>query len=167
VASVAPNAANFGASLCSGNFQYPNFGTGPSRGPLRFRGDRFDPWDRASDAGATTRPADASRIRFHHSRHFQRSLNLPCRDGSNYQLVAQRRALRNRDPLSWINERRRDNRPLASPTAMGAIAAKGDQNAIQLFRKVILASVSVPGILRPVPISVAQGGRSWGTGRPG
>ena len=31
---------------------------------------------------------------------------------------------------------------------MGAIAARGDQNAIQLFRKGILASVSVPGILR-------------------
>jgi hypothetical protein len=50
---------------------------------------------------------------------------------------------------------------------MGAIAARRDQNAIQLFRKVILASVSVPGILPPVLISVAQGGRSWGTGRPG
>jgi hypothetical protein len=27
------------------NFQYPNFGTGPSRDRLRFRGDRFDPGD--------------------------------------------------------------------------------------------------------------------------
>jgi hypothetical protein len=44
---------------------------------------------------------------------------------------------------------------------MGAIAARGDQNAIELFRKVILASVSVPGIFPPVLISVAQGGRSY------
>jgi hypothetical protein len=44
---------------------------------------------------------------------------------------------------------------------MGAIAARGDQNAIELFRKVILASVSVPGIVPPVLISVAQGGRSY------
>src|ERR1700691_504702 len=44
---------------------------------------------------------------------------------------------------------------------MGAIAARGDQNAIELFRKVILASVSVPGIFPPVLISVAQGGNSY------
>jgi hypothetical protein len=44
---------------------------------------------------------------------------------------------------------------------MGAIAARADQNAIELFRKVILASVSVPGIFPPVLISVAQGGRSY------
>jgi hypothetical protein len=44
---------------------------------------------------------------------------------------------------------------------MGAIAEKGDQNAIELFRKVILASVSVPGIFPPVLISVRQGVRSY------
>jgi hypothetical protein len=44
---------------------------------------------------------------------------------------------------------------------MGAIAARGDQAAIELFRNVILASVSVPGIFPPVLISVAQGGRYY------
>jgi predicted acylesterase/phospholipase RssA len=44
---------------------------------------------------------------------------------------------------------------------MGAIAARGDQNAIELFRKVILASVSVPGIFPPVLFSVEQGGKSY------
>jgi hypothetical protein len=42
IGRLAPKAANFGASLCSMSFQYPNFGTGPSRDRLRFRGDRFE-----------------------------------------------------------------------------------------------------------------------------
>jgi hypothetical protein len=44
---------------------------------------------------------------------------------------------------------------------MGAIAVRGDQNAIELFRKIILASVSFPGIFPPVLISVDQEGRNY------
>jgi hypothetical protein len=61
IGRLAPKAANFGASLCSMNFQYPNFGTGPSRDRLRFRGDRFDPGDpeAATGRGAAPKPRPA------------------------------------------------------------------------------------------------------------
>lgn len=42
---------------------------------------------------------------------------------------------------------------------MGRIAIRDDQNAVDLFRKVILASASIPGVFPPVLISVEQDGR--------
>ena len=44
---------------------------------------------------------------------------------------------------------------------MGAIAARGDESARQLFRDVLLASASVPGVFRPVLVHVHEGGRSY------
>ena len=40
---------------------------------------------------------------------------------------------------------------------MGAIAARGGKRALELFRKVIVASASVPGVFPPVLISVRDG----------
>src|SRR5947209_11271729 len=37
---------------------------------------------------------------------------------------------------------------------MGAIAAKGDEKALKLFREVLLASCAIPGIFSPVGIEV-------------
>jgi hypothetical protein len=42
---------------------------------------------------------------------------------------------------------------------MGEIAIRNDQNAINLFRKVMLASASIPGVFPPALISVAQDGK--------
>lgn len=44
---------------------------------------------------------------------------------------------------------------------MGAIAARGDDSARQLFRDVLLASASVPGAFRPVLIRVSEDGRTY------
>lgn len=44
---------------------------------------------------------------------------------------------------------------------MGAIAASGHPEALALFRKVIVASASVPGLFPPVPIAVQAGGRRY------
>src|SRR5215831_13927016 len=44
---------------------------------------------------------------------------------------------------------------------MGEIAAKGDQDSIELFRKVIRASASIPGIFPPVLVSVEQDGKMY------
>jgi Patatin-like phospholipase len=44
---------------------------------------------------------------------------------------------------------------------MGGIAVRDDQNAIDLFRKVMLASASIPGVFPPVLISVEQDGRTF------
>ncbi len=44
---------------------------------------------------------------------------------------------------------------------MGEIAASGHPQALDLFRRVILASASVPGALPPVNISVTVDGRSY------
>jgi predicted patatin/cPLA2 family phospholipase len=44
---------------------------------------------------------------------------------------------------------------------MGAIAAGDEPNKLQLFRKIILASASVPGLLPPVPIDVLIDGRPY------
>jgi hypothetical protein len=44
---------------------------------------------------------------------------------------------------------------------MGAIAARGDESARQLFRDVLLASASVPGAFRPVLLHVREGGRTY------
>ena len=44
---------------------------------------------------------------------------------------------------------------------MGAIAAKGGKRALALFRKVIIASASVPGVFPPVVIPVHDGGRQY------
>lgn len=44
---------------------------------------------------------------------------------------------------------------------MGAIAAKGDQAALDLFRSVLLASSSVPGLFPPVYIEVLGNGRRF------
>jgi hypothetical protein len=45
---------------------------------------------------------------------------------------------------------------------MGAIAAKGDDRALTLFRDVLLASTSIPGIFPPVLIEVEANGRRFG-----
>jgi len=42
---------------------------------------------------------------------------------------------------------------------MGGIAIRNDENAINLFRKVMLASASIPGVFPPVLISVEQDGK--------
>jgi Patatin-like phospholipase len=42
---------------------------------------------------------------------------------------------------------------------MGGIAIRNDENAINLFRKVMLASASIPGVFPPVLISVEQEGK--------
>jgi Patatin-like phospholipase len=44
---------------------------------------------------------------------------------------------------------------------MGAIAERGRKEDLVLFRKVLLASVAVPGFLPPVPITVQVDGRSY------
>jgi hypothetical protein len=44
---------------------------------------------------------------------------------------------------------------------MGAIAASGRPDALELYRKVLLASAAVPGFLPPVPIDVAINGRRY------
>jgi predicted acylesterase/phospholipase RssA len=44
---------------------------------------------------------------------------------------------------------------------MGKIAQKGDQKALELFRKVLLASASIPGVFPPVLIRVEAGGHIY------
>jgi len=44
---------------------------------------------------------------------------------------------------------------------MGAIAASADPHALQLFRRVILASAAIPGVFSPVMIDVAVDGRRY------
>jgi Patatin-like phospholipase len=44
---------------------------------------------------------------------------------------------------------------------MGAIASQGDVNALKLFRQILVASTSVPGVFPPVLISVDQNGSSY------
>lgn len=44
---------------------------------------------------------------------------------------------------------------------MGAIAASGQPGALNLFRKILLASASVPGAFPPVMIDVEAGGRHY------
>jgi patatin-like phospholipase len=43
---------------------------------------------------------------------------------------------------------------------MGAIAERGDDKALKLFRDVLLASASIPGIFPPVPIEIEANGRT-------
>ena len=44
---------------------------------------------------------------------------------------------------------------------MGKIAQKGDQQALELFRRVLLASASIPGIFPPVLVQVEAGGQVY------
>ncbi len=44
---------------------------------------------------------------------------------------------------------------------MGEIARAGDQKALDLFRKVILASAAIPGAFPPVSIDVEAGGKAY------
>lgn len=44
---------------------------------------------------------------------------------------------------------------------MGAIASNGQPGALDLFRKVILASASLPGLFPPVPFDVVRNGRHY------
>jgi predicted patatin/cPLA2 family phospholipase len=44
---------------------------------------------------------------------------------------------------------------------MGAIAARGDRAALDLFRKVMLASTSIPGVFPPVMIDVEADGKRY------
>jgi predicted acylesterase/phospholipase RssA len=44
---------------------------------------------------------------------------------------------------------------------MGAIAAKGDEKALKLFRDVLLASSSIPGFFQPVAIEVEAAGKTF------
>ena len=44
---------------------------------------------------------------------------------------------------------------------MGAIAARGDDKALKLFRDVLLASSSIPGFFSPVAIEVEANGKKF------
>ena len=44
---------------------------------------------------------------------------------------------------------------------MGAIAARGDEKALKLFRDVLLASCSIPGFFSPVAIEVEANGKRF------
>jgi predicted acylesterase/phospholipase RssA len=44
---------------------------------------------------------------------------------------------------------------------MGKIAQRGDARAVELFRKVLLASAALPGLFPPVHIEVKAGGKSY------
>jgi len=44
---------------------------------------------------------------------------------------------------------------------MGAIAARGDERALKLFRDILLASCSIPGFFSPVAIEVEANGRRF------
>ncbi len=44
---------------------------------------------------------------------------------------------------------------------MGAIAARGDENALKLFRQILLASSSIPGFFSPVAIEVEANGKKF------
>jgi len=44
---------------------------------------------------------------------------------------------------------------------MGRIAQKGDARALQLFRRVLLASASIPGVFPPVLVEVEAGGHPY------
>src|SRR5262249_42190158 len=44
---------------------------------------------------------------------------------------------------------------------MGAIAARGDDKALKLFRDVLLASSSIPGFFQPVQIDVEANGKKF------
>jgi len=44
---------------------------------------------------------------------------------------------------------------------MGAIAVRGDESALKLFRQVLIASTSVPGVFPPVLISVQRDGSTY------
>jgi hypothetical protein len=44
---------------------------------------------------------------------------------------------------------------------MGAIASRGDPAALQLYRKILLASASVPGFFPPVEIEIEIDGRKY------
>ena len=44
---------------------------------------------------------------------------------------------------------------------MGAIAARGDEAALKLFRDVLLASSSIPGFFSPVQIDVESNGKKF------
>jgi predicted patatin/cPLA2 family phospholipase len=44
---------------------------------------------------------------------------------------------------------------------MGAIAARGDEKALKLFREILLASSSIPGFFQPVAIDVEANGKKF------
>jgi Patatin-like phospholipase len=44
---------------------------------------------------------------------------------------------------------------------MGAIAARGDDKAMKLFRQILLASCSIPGLFSPVAIEVEANGKAF------
>jgi predicted acylesterase/phospholipase RssA len=44
---------------------------------------------------------------------------------------------------------------------MGAIASEGTPDSLELYRKVLLASASVPGFFPPVPFDIERGGRKY------
>ena len=44
---------------------------------------------------------------------------------------------------------------------MGAIASSGNENALDLFRRVTIASASIPGLFPPVPFTVEAGGEAF------
>ena len=48
---------------------------------------------------------------------------------------------------------------------MGAIAERGDDKALKLFRDVLLASCSIPGFFSPVAIGVEANGKKSGDAR--
>ena len=44
---------------------------------------------------------------------------------------------------------------------MGAIAERGDEKALKLFRDILLASCSIPGFFSPVAIEVEANGKKF------
>ncbi len=158
----------FGAGVISGlteSGKRPDFAmvTGVSTGalmaPFVFLGAKYD--DRLRDAYTTITAADVFELGGKGESYFD---TWPLRD-----LIAKRVTPELLNDVAAEHRRGRrllvltTNLDAERPTAwnMGAIAAKGDDTALKLFRDVLLAATSIPGAFPPVLIGVEAGGRKF------
>jgi Patatin-like phospholipase len=158
----------FGAGVISGlteSGKRPDFAmvTGVSTGalmaPFVFLGAKYD--DRLRDAYTTITAADVFELGGKGESFFD---TWPLRD-----LIAKRVTPELLNDVAA--EHRRGRRLLVLTTNldgerpvawnMGAIAAKGGDKALKLFRDVLLAATSIPGAFPPVLIGVEAGGRKF------
>ena len=158
----------FGAGVISGlteSGKRPDFAmvTGVSTGalmaPFVFLGAKYD--DRLREAYTTITAADVFELGGKGESFFD---TWPLRD-----LIAKRVTSELLHDVAAEHRRGRrllvltTNLDAERPVAwnMGAIAAKGGDKALKLFRDVLLAATSIPGAFPPVLIGVEAGGRTF------
>ncbi|MCX5711131.1 MAG: patatin-like phospholipase family protein, partial [Candidatus Omnitrophica bacterium] len=134
--------------------------TGAIIAPFAFLGSRYDDKLKMFYTNYSTKDVMRIKLPFINSFASARSLELRINEYFDKQLLEEIAKEYNKGRRLYVGTTNLDAERLVI-WDMGKIAAIGDNNALKLFRKIILASSSIPVVFPPVYLDVEAGNKAY------